>query len=138
MSETSNAAETIEHWTKRIVQNEQGRKILGEQTERFWKAEDSFVDDLHDYFENWCERRHDAAQSAIEFGKLMEDGVDNADVMKAWTDLWSNAFQRFGEDAQAQVALYQKFISKAGANSFGFAFPVNAAGGSKDDASRDE
>ncbi len=117
-------SKTMEQWTNRMMNNEQGRQFIGEQTERFWKSEDAFVEDMQDFFEGWCERRHDAAKTAIDFGKLMENGVDNTEVMEAWSELCSKAMQRFSDDVQAQSELMQKFWSKTAPGSLFVMFPM--------------
>ncbi len=127
MSETNAAAENFQKWTKQILGDKQGRQALGEQTERFWSTEDEFVDDVHDYVEGWCERRHAAAKAAIEFGHLMANGGDQGDVVKAWSNLSVSAMKRFAEDAQGQFSLVQKMALKMAPNGAALAFPMVVA-----------
>ncbi len=124
MTEPPSPAETIEHWAKRVMENDQSRKLIGEQTERFWKAEDSLVSDFHEYLDGWFKRRHDAARSAIEFGQLMGEQAEGAVLIKAWTELWSKAMQRFNEDAQAQAEFIRKLAANAAPNEFAMEFPL--------------
>ncbi len=116
--------EGMQKFTEQVLHNTEGQKAIGEQTERFWHAEEEFVDELQQYFDGWCNRRKDAAHLAIEFGKTLESGAENGEIVKAWSDLWTSAMTRFNEDAQAQLKLTQKFVSTMAPNSLTMAIPM--------------
>jgi len=127
MAKVNKAVENVQSWTKQMLGNEQGRKIVGEQMERIWSAEDKLIGELHDYMEGWCERRHAAAMSAADYAHKMANGADQAEISEAWSELSSNTMKRFSEDAQAQMALMQKMAAAMMPGIGGVGFPKLAA-----------
>lgn len=111
MTEAKTVAEDVQSWTKKIVGNEQGRTLVGEQMERAWTAEDKFVGEIHDYMEGWCERRHEAAQAAIDYAHKLANGADQSEIAKGWSELASATMKRFSDDAQAHFGFIQKMTS---------------------------
>lgn len=116
MSNTETMADSMQSWAQKVADTSQTRRFLGEQTERVWRAEDEIISGMHDYFEAWCDRRHEAAQAAMGFGKMLSDGADQAELAKAWSNLSANAMKRFAEDAQAQMAFLQKMAATVTSN----------------------
>ena len=111
MSQAESFVDTTQNLSKMLVDNLQNRKMIGEQTERLWRAEEEMIGSVEDYFAGWCERRRDAAQAGVEFGNLLANGADQSAVMEAWRALSSDAMKRFSEDAKAQFGLFQKFAA---------------------------
>ena len=99
MSATESIGEAAQKFQKQFFGDGAGRKMLGEQMERFWRTEDEMVSDVREYVDNWCERRHDAARSAIDFAAMMTDGADQSQIVEAWSAMSSDAVKRFSEDA---------------------------------------
>lgn len=116
MSNTETIADSMQNWAQKVADTSQTRKILGEQTERVWRAEDEIMSGMHDYFESWFDRRHEAAQAAMDFGKMLSHGADQAELAKAWSTLSANAMKRFADDAQAQMAFLQKMAATVTSN----------------------
>ena len=123
MSATESIGEAAQKFQKQFFGDGAGRKMLGEQMERFWRTEDEMVSDVREFVDNWCERRHDAARSAIDFAAMMTDGADQSQIVEAWSAMSSDAVKRFSEDAQAQMELFQKMAFKAVPSSFSLFLP---------------
>ncbi|NOX94858.1 MAG: hypothetical protein GXP04_07100 [Alphaproteobacteria bacterium] len=86
MTKTKTVAENVQSWTKQMVGNEQGHKLVGEQMATAWSAEDKFVGELHDYMERWCGRRHEAAQATINLRICLQMAQANLKLPKHGRD----------------------------------------------------
>ena len=127
MSQTETFMNMTGNLSKQIMDNAQGRKMLGEQMERFWRTENNMVSELQDYLNGWCERRHDAAGAAMDFGHTLTNSADQSDVMEAWNTLSSKAMKRFSEDAEAQMLLFQNMAAMLTPGAFSFSAPTKSA-----------
>lgn len=127
MSQTEEFVNMTGNLSKQIMDNAQGRKMLGEQTERFWRTENDMVSEFQDYVNGWCERRHEAARAAMDFGHVLTNSGDQSDVMEAWNTLSSKAMKRFSEDAEAQMLFFQNMAAKLTPGAFSFSAPAKSA-----------
>ncbi len=127
MSQTKSFENMTEKLSKQVMNNAQGREMLGRQTERFWRAENDMVSEIEDYLNGWCKRRHDAAKAAMNFGHLLTNSADQTEVIEAWGDLSSRAMTRLSEDAEAQMTLLQNMAFKLMPHTLAFSAPDKAA-----------
>ena len=111
------------NFSKQIMDNAQGRKMFGEQTERFWRAENDMVSEIEGYLSGWCERRHEAARVAMDFGHMLTNNADQSEVMEAWSALSTKAMKRLSEDAEAQMLLFQNMAAKMMPTTFSWSGP---------------
>ena len=80
--------------------------MIAPQLEQFWRAQDEVLDEAEAYSKAWFERRHDAAQSALEtVRKVGGNGSDPAAAMQAMVRWQQLSFQRMAEDMQQWVDL---------------------------------
>ena len=80
--------------------------ILGPQVEQFWKAQDGILKDVESFSRDWFERRHEAAQTALEaVRKVNGNGADPAAAMRTMMDWQKHSFQRLADDMQQWVEL---------------------------------
>lgn len=80
--------------------------MIAPQMEQFWKAQDEVLEEAEAYSKAWFERRHDAAQSALEtVRKVGGNGADPAAAMQAMVEWQQHSFQRMAEDMQQWVDL---------------------------------
>lgn len=77
--------------------------VLGHQSQHFWQAQDRALSELENFSKHWFERRHIAAQSALESSRaIAEQGTNNpAAAMTRLSEWQSQSFKRLTEDAQA-------------------------------------
>lgn len=111
MAEAKTLVENYQSLSEQIIGNQQVQKNLGEQLQKAWSAEDKFIDELHDYMEAWCDRRHEAAAAAMDYAQKLTNGAEGEDIQKAWSDLSSATMKRLSEDTQAHFALMQKMAT---------------------------
>jgi hypothetical protein len=80
--------------------------MIAPQMEQFWKAQDEVLEEAEAYSKAWFERRHDAAQSALEtVRKVGSNGADLAAAMQAMVEWQQHSFQRMAQDMQQWVDL---------------------------------
>jgi hypothetical protein len=80
--------------------------LVAPQLERFWSAQDRILDEAEGFSRAWFERRHEAAETALEaLRKANGDGTDLSAAMRAMVDWQQSSFQRLTDDVQDWVEL---------------------------------
>lgn len=80
--------------------------ILGPQMEQFWKAQDGILQEGEAFSKAWFQRRHEAAQSALEAVRDVKgNGADPSAAMRTMIDWQQHSFQRIADDMQQWVEL---------------------------------
>lgn len=78
--------------------------VMATQMEHFWKVQDALVGAAEAYSRDWFQRRHEAAETALEVvHKVNGNGGDGAGVLRALLDWQSRSMQRLQADAQQWV-----------------------------------
>lgn len=77
--------------------------VMGHQSQHFWQAQDRALDELESFSKSWFERRHKAAQSALDSSREIAEQAGNnpAAAMTRLSEWQSQSIKRLTEDAQA-------------------------------------
>lgn len=87
--------------------------MVAPQVEQFWKAQDGLLKEAEAYSRAWFERRHDAAQSALEaVRKVSGNGADPAAATQTLVEWQQHSFQRMAEDMQQWVDLCSRCATR--------------------------
>lgn len=74
--------------------------MLAPQMEQAWKAQDGLLEEAEAFTKGWYERRHEAAQSALDTVRQMNGGADPAGAMQALAEWQRHSLERMAEDVQ--------------------------------------
>jgi hypothetical protein len=80
--------------------------MIAPQMEQFWKAQDCVLEDAEAYSRAWFERRHVAAQSALDALRTAAgNGADPATAMQTMVEWQQQSVRRMADDLQQWVDL---------------------------------
>jgi len=89
--------------------------MMGPQVEQFWKMQENVLQDAEAFSRGWFERRHEAAQSALDAtrevagnGATEPTSAQRASAQRAVTDWNRHSLERMTEDFQE----WMKFCTK--------------------------
>ena len=83
--------------------------IVGPQMEQFWKAQDGILQDTEAFSRAWFDRRHQAAQTALEVVQTASgNGADQSAALRAMAAWQQGSFQRLADDMQEWVDLWSR------------------------------
>ena len=87
--------------------------VIGPQMEEYWKAQDRILEETEAFSKAWFERRHAAAQSALEaVRKTNGNGADPSAAMQAMVDWQQGSVRRMAEDMQEWMELCSRCASR--------------------------
>ncbi len=100
--ESKRVGDPMEHVQGMLALN----PVIGPQMQEFWKAQDGVLKETEAFSKAWFERRHAAAQSALEtVRKANGNGADPSAAMRAMIDWQQGSFRRMAEDLQEWVEM---------------------------------
>jgi len=86
--------------------------VLRENTRRFWESQDKVLDSMQVLANDWFERRHTGTRTAREAAERMCGTDAFADLIQAYQDWASGAFERIMKDG---LSCQQQIMAAAGA-----------------------
>jgi len=87
--------------------------MLAPQMEQFWTAQDGILEEAETFSEAWFERRHQAAQSALEAVRDTNgNGADPSAAMQTMMDWRQHSLQRLAEDMQQWLELCSRCANR--------------------------
>ncbi len=84
--------------------------MMGPQVEQFWKMQENVLQDAESFSRGWFERRHEAAQSALDATREVagNGATEPTSAQRAVTDWNRHSLERMTEDFQE----WMKFCTK--------------------------
>jgi len=80
--------------------------MVAPQFEQFWKVQDAILEDAEAYSKAWFERRHDAAQSAMDALRgATGNGADPAAAMQTMVTWQQQSVRRMSDDMRQWLDL---------------------------------
>ena len=82
---------------------------IAPQMEQFWKAQDGILQDTEAFSRAWFDRRHQAAQTALEAVQTAcGNGADQSAALRAMAAWQQGSVQRLADDMQEWVDLWSR------------------------------
>jgi len=86
------------------------------QMEQFWKAQDAILEETEAFSKSWFERRHEAAQQAMEAVSKLDggggNGADPTAAMRVMAEWQQGSLQRMAQDMQEWVDLCSRCAAR--------------------------
>lgn len=87
--------------------------LTARQAEQYWKMQDGLWADMEGYSRGWFDRRHEAAETALDVVHQMNgNGADPSAAMRAMADWQQQTMQRLYTDTQQWVELWSRCVRR--------------------------